>query len=59
MSNSKVIKNYSKPVFLEIFSSETSKKVLNLIVNNEKIDFNSLKLKKFKKKSQKLSKTIN
>ena len=51
MSNSKVIKNYSKPVFLEIFSSETSKKVLNLIVNNEKIDFNSLKLKKIQKRN--------
>lgn len=34
---------------LETFSADISKKVLSLIVNEKEINFNNLKLKKFKK----------
>ena len=49
MSSSKPISNKTSLLQLEIFSSEISKKVLSLIVNKKEINFNNLKLKKFKK----------
>jgi len=49
MSSSKLISNKMSLPELEIFSAVISKKVLSLIANKKEINFNKLKLKKFKK----------
>ena len=49
MSSSKLISNKRSLPELEIFSADISKKVLSLIANKKEINFNNLKLKKFKK----------
>ena len=54
MSSSKLISNKTSLPELEIFSAEISKKVLSLIVNNKEINFNNLKLEKFKKEILKI-----